>query len=173
MNGRLLNRLWALPILVAGTRFHASVQGQRGGPPQPPPSAKAAAPVDLTGYWVSLVTEDWRYRMTTPPKGDYAGVPLNIAGRQAADAWDPARDEASGEQCQAYGVGGIMRRPGRLHITWQDDETLKIETDTGTQTRTLAFRAPRSQGGDWQGVTAASRDRSPSMMGAARAGGFA
>jgi hypothetical protein len=31
--------------------------GQRGQAPQTP---KASAPVDLTGYWVSLVTEDWR-----------------------------------------------------------------------------------------------------------------
>jgi hypothetical protein len=148
-------------LLAGGLGLH----GQRGGPPQPPPSPRAAAPVDLTGYWVSLVTEDWRYRMTTPPRGDFAGVPLNQAGRQSAGAWDPARDEASGDQCKAYGVGGIMRVPGRIHITWQDDETLKLEADAGTQTRLLAFRAPRTQGGDWQGVSAASWDRSVSVMG--------
>jgi hypothetical protein len=154
---------WTLALLLAaGLCLHA----QRGGPPQPPPSPRAAAPLDFTGYWVSLVTEDWRYRMTTPPKGDFAGVPLNQAGRQSAGAWDPVRDEASGEQCRAYGVGGIMRMPGRIHITWQDDDTLKIETSAGTQTRLLAFRAPRAQGNDWQGVSAASWDRSTSVMGA-------
>jgi hypothetical protein len=163
----LVNLRWALALSLASTVFHARIQAQRGGPPQPPASPRAAAPVDLTGYWVSLVTEDWRYRMTTPPKGDYAGVPLNLAGRQVADAWDPARDEAAGEQCKVYGVGGIMRVPGRLHITWQDDETLRLETDAGTQTRTLAFRAPRSQGGDWQGVAVANWDRSASVMGPA------
>ena len=152
--------------LLGVALFHATVQGQRAGPPQPPPSPRAAAPVDLTGYWVALVTEDWRFRMVTPPKGDVAGVPLNLAGRQAAAAWDPARDEAAGEQCKAYGVGGIMRVPGRLHITWQDDETLKLEADAGTQTRTFFFRAPRSQGGDWQGVSVASWDRQVSVMGA-------
>ena len=104
--------------------------------------------------------------MTTPPKGDYAGVPLNQAGRQSAGTWDPARDEASGDQCKAYGVGGIMRRPGRVHITWQDDETLKIEADAGTQTRLFAFRTPPTQGSDWQGLSAANWDRSASVMGA-------
>jgi hypothetical protein len=123
------------------------------------------APIDVTGYWVSLVTEDWRYRMLRPPKGDYVGVPLNPAGRQAADTWDPARDEATGEQCKAYGVGGIMRMPGRLHITWQDDETIKLEADAGTQARTLVFGTPRGQGSDWQGLSSASWDRSASAMG--------
>jgi hypothetical protein len=103
--------------------------------------------------------------MTTPPKGDFVGVPLNPVGRQATEAWDPARDETTGEACKAYGVGGIMRRPGRLRISWQDDETLKVEADAGTQTRTLAFRAPRGPGGDWQGVSIASWDRSDSVMG--------
>jgi hypothetical protein len=160
---------WTVAVLVGATLLRANAHGQRGGPPQPPLSPRAAAPVDLTGYWVSLVTEDWRYRMTTPPKGDYVGVPLNQAGRQSADAWDPARDEAAGDQCKAYGAGGIMRMPGRLHITWHDDETLKLEADAGTQTRMLAFRTPRTQAGDWQGVSSASWDRSASVMGA---GGF-
>ena len=92
--------------------------GQRGGPP-PPPRAQAA--LDLTGYWVSLVTEDWRYRMTTPPKGDYAGVPLNCAGRQAAGL-------GSGEGRSGGRVVPRLRRrwpdapARRLHITWQDEE---------------------------------------------------
>src|SRR5580658_10515234 len=84
-------------------------------------TAKALAPEDFTGYWVALVTEDWLYRMRTPPKGDYEAVPLNAAGLKMADAWDPAKDEATGNQCKAYGAPAIMRVPGRLHITWQDD----------------------------------------------------
>jgi hypothetical protein len=124
-----------------------------------------AAAVDLTGYWVSLVTEDWRYRMVTPIKGDYVGVPLNPVGRKVADAWDPIRDEAAGEQCKAYGAGGIMRMPGRLHLTWQDDHTLKLDMDAGMQTRTLAFGASPRKGGDWQGVSVASWDRATSVMG--------
>jgi hypothetical protein len=121
--------------------------------------------VDLTGYWVSLVTEDWRYRMATPPKGDFASVPLNPEGQRVANEWDPARDEASGNQCKAYGAGGLMRIPGRLHITWQDDSTLKVEADAGTQTRLFHFGAPQGQGGDWQGVSTASWDRSLSPLG--------
>lgn len=134
-------------------------QGRGGGPP-PPRTGKPGAPYDLTGYWVSLVTEDWRYRMLTPPKGDVVGVPLNAAGRKLADAWDPAKDEADGEQCKAHGVGGLMRLPTRLHITWKDDDTLKIETDTGTQTRILHFAGSQGQGGDWQGVSVANWERS-------------
>ena len=80
--------------------------------------------------------------MTTPPKGDYAGVPFNPNGRRTAAAWDPARDEAAGEQCRAYGAAAMMRLPGRVRISWTDDQTLKIESDAGTQTRTLAFARP-------------------------------
>jgi hypothetical protein len=117
----------------------ARAQGARGqgAAPQPPPTARTAAPVDLTGTWVSVVTEDWMWRMVTPPPGDYESVPLNAAGRKVADSWDPSRDGL----CEAYGVGGIMRMPGRLRISWQDDQTLRIETDAGRQTRLLRFGA--------------------------------
>ena len=134
-------------------------QGRRGGAPPPPPAPRAAAPIDITGYWVSLVTEDWRYRQFTLPKGDYESVPINPAGKKAAGDWDPAKDEAAGEQCKAYGAAGIMRIPTRLHITWQDDNTLKLETDAGTQTRIFRFGPPQGAGGDWQGVSSASWDR--------------
>ena len=69
-----------------------SVSAQRGQGRGAPPTPRAAAPVDLTGYWVSVVTEDWRFRMVTPPKGDYASVPLNAEARRVADAWDPSKD---------------------------------------------------------------------------------
>jgi hypothetical protein len=130
----------------------------RGGPPGPPPTAKAAAPEDLTGYWVSLVTEDWRYRMVTPPKGDYASVPLNPEGRRVADTWDPAKDEAAGLQCKAYGAAALMRVPTRVHITWADDNTLKVETDAGTQTRQFHFGPAQPPSGEagWQGFSAAN-----------------
>ena len=130
----------------------------RGGPPAPPASPRAAARIDITGYWVSLITEDWRYRQFTPPKGDYVSVPLNPAGKKIADAWDPAKDEAAGEQCKAYGAAGLMRMPARLHIFWQDDNTLKLETDAGSQTRIFTFGPPQGEGGDWQGISSASWD---------------
>jgi hypothetical protein len=134
----------ALAIVAAGTGAGARAQGPPGGRggAQPPRTAKAAAPVDLTGYWVSVVTEDWRWRMQTPAKGDFAGVPLNRVAREIGAKWDPARDEAEGNQCKAYGAAAIMRVPGRLHITWADDNTLKLETDAGTQTRLLKFAPP-------------------------------
>ena len=107
---------------------------------------KAAAPVDLTGYWVSIVTEDWRWRMVTPIKGDFASIPINGEARKVGNAWDPAKDEAAGEPCKAYGAPAIMRIPGRLHITWQDDDTLKIETDQGQQTRLFHFGGAQPPG---------------------------
>jgi hypothetical protein len=132
-----------------------------GAPPAAPPTAKAQAPagtlLDLTGYWISVVTEDWRYRMVTAPKGDHPGIPLNPEGNRVANTWDPAKDEAAGEQCRAYGAAGVMRLPGRLHITWDSDNTLKVETEAGTQTRLLQFGPPETAGAPtWQGVSVAS-----------------
>jgi hypothetical protein len=131
-----------------------AAQGERGA--SPPANAKAAAPKDFTGQWMSVVTEDWRYRMIVPKKGDYAGVPLNPEGRKAADNWDPAKEEAAGQLCESYGAGGIMRMPGRIRIAWADDDTMKVETDAGMQTRMLYFKEPKSKDGDWQGVSQAS-----------------
>jgi hypothetical protein len=103
--------------------------------------------------------------MATPPKGDFASVPINQEGLKAANSWDPVKDEQSDGQCRAYGAAGLMRLPGRLHITWQDDETLKVETDAGAQTRVFYFTGPKGQPGDWQGVSAANWDRPASTMG--------
>src|SRR6202167_1070307 len=111
-----------------------------GGPPQAPKSAQGSAPVDFTGYWVSVVTEDWRWRMVTPIKGDFASIPLNNEGRKIGNAWDPDKDTAAGEQCKSYGAAAIMRVPGRVHISWADENTLKVETDAGTQTRLFQFK---------------------------------
>jgi len=135
--------------------FPTAMEAQRGG--RGAQTAKQAAPVDLTGYWVSIVTEDWRYRMVTPAKGDYPSIPLNAEGRKVANAWDPAKDEAAGEQCKSYGAGNIMRTPGRIRITWQDDNTLKVEMDNGEQTRLFHFGKAEASGGApaWQGLSAA------------------
>jgi len=122
---------------VVATMPLAAQRGQRGQ--QPPLSPRAIAPRDFTGYWVSVVTEDWRWRMVTPAKGDYDSVPLNAEGRRTADTWDPKRDEAAGEQCRSYGAPAVMRVPGRIHVTWETDTTLRIDTEAGTQTRLLRF----------------------------------
>ena len=112
-------------------------------PAQTAPAPKAAAPIDLTGYWVSLITEDWRTRMLTAPKGDYYSIPLNAEGRKVADTWDFAKDIAAGKQCMSYGAPGIMRVPERLRITWENDAVLKVETDAGKQTRLFSFSTAR------------------------------
>jgi hypothetical protein len=122
-------------VLTAG----ALAQGPPGPPRRPTGPARDVAPVDFTGTWVSPIMEDWRWRMVTPLKGDAASVPLKAEARKIVDAWDPAKDEAEGQQCKAYGAPGLMRLPGRLRISWEDENTLKIETDAGTQTRVLHF----------------------------------
>jgi hypothetical protein len=123
--------------LSIGQSAFAQGRGRGGG--GAPANPKAGAPIDLTGYWVSVVTEDWRYRMVTPAPGDYQGVPMSPAAVKIADAWDPAKDEASGDQCKSYGAPALYRIPGRLHITWEDDQTLKIEADAGKQMRVVHF----------------------------------
>lgn len=126
-------------------------QAEAGQAPAAPRSPREAAPFDLTGYWTAVVSEDWRWRMVTPAKGDFASIPLNEEGTKVGKEWDPAKDAAAGEQCKAFGAGGIMRMPTRLHITWQDDLTLKVETDHGQQTRLFRFPAPRPAAGPGPG----------------------
>ena len=164
------SRSLLIAALVAIAIEGVSAQGGRGAGAAPPPTPRQSAPVDLTGYWVSIVIEDWRYRMTAAEKGDTGGVPLNAEGRRVAGEWNPSRDAAAGEACRAYGAPGVMRRPGRIHITWQDDYTLKVETDAGTQTRLLRFANPQGRGNaaaaaagaaverTWQGQSVAAWD---------------
>jgi hypothetical protein len=125
---------WIAIVLTLGG---VALQGQT---PQP------TAPADLTGYWVSLVTEDWRYRMLNAPKGDYYSIPLNAEGKRVADTWEPAKDIAAGKQCMSYGAPNIMREPARLHITWTNPGALKIEIDAGKQSRLFLFEAPAAPG---------------------------
>jgi hypothetical protein len=103
------------------------------------------------------VTNEWRFRMVTPAKGDYTVLPINAAARREADAWDPANDEAAGQQCRSYGAAIIMQVPGRLHVTWENDTTLRLDTDAGMQTRRFRFgqTAPSSGEPTWQGDSAA------------------
>ncbi len=146
--------LAAVCVLAWSAPIDAQRGRGRGGAPAASP--RQAAPFDLTGYWVSPIIEDWKFRMVIPNKGEFGGIPLNPEGRKVGQSWDPARDEAAGEQCRAFGAAGIMRLPGRLRISWQDDTTLKIETDTGTQTRLFHFGAvaPAAEP-TWQGQSAA------------------
>ena len=149
--------------------------GGRGGGP-----ARTMAPIDLTGTWVSVVTEDWRWRMATPPapspNADVASIPVSQEGRKVAASWNLAADNAAGNQCKAFGVGGIMRQPGRIRISWQDDDTLKMEFDAGTQTRLLNFNRSAQPPAEktWQGFSVATWEgqgvgRGPAPTGDGRA----
>jgi len=161
----------AAVVVVSTLPFSAVLGGQQ--PAKPAATARAVAPTDFTGYWAAVITEDWRFRMVTPPKGDAAGLPLNDAGQKAADAWDPQKDIAAGEQCKAFGAGGVMRMPIRLRVSWQDDTTLRFETDNGQQVRLFHFDASRPADGEpqWQGQSVASWETVAEGQGIAPAGG--
>jgi hypothetical protein len=128
----------ALAVPIAG--LVRADQGQRGaGPGGGAPSPRAAAPVDLTGYWVSIVTEDWIERMSpaSPPSGVPRGGGRGGGGARGGGA-APAGAGVT-DPCRAYAAAGSLRVPGRLNITWVDDNTLEIDMDAGTQTRVLHF----------------------------------
>jgi hypothetical protein len=154
--------------LLLGAGLLVAIGAELSGAAQPRPAApqtpRSASPIDLTGYWVAVVNEDWRHRMATPRKGDFESLPLNAEGRRVANEWDLAADDAADLECKAFGVGGLMRQPGRLHVTWADDDTLKVDFDAGTQTRLLEF-APSAQppAGEptWQGFSRAEWQRPP------------
>jgi hypothetical protein len=151
-------------ILLAVSVGIAARGQQPGGPEGPQPRAQAsardAAPIDLTGYWVSYVTENWRYRMVTPAKGEYRRIPASPAALPLINGWDPVADEKAGNQCKPYGAAAIMNVPGRLRISWQNANTLRIDTDAGTQTRRLVFGAH---------VAAAGKPAAPSWQGESNA----
>ncbi|HEV8416035.1 MAG TPA: hypothetical protein VGQ49_20760 [Bryobacteraceae bacterium] len=134
-------------LLIAPSGLFAQGRGGRGGGAAQPQNAKAAAPFDLTGYWVSVVTEDWRYRMVTPSLGDYQGVPMTPEAIKIANAWDPEKEQASGDVCKSYGAPALLRAPGRIHITWLDDDTMKLEMDAGKQTRLFHFGSWKAPAG--------------------------
>jgi hypothetical protein len=164
----------ALVVCAALLGQLASVVAQPPAAPRAAPQTpRQAAPIELTGQWVAIVNEDWRWRMVTPPKGDVASVPLNDEGRRVAEAWDPATDGA----CEAYGAAALLRMPTRLRIRWDGDQRLVLETDAGAQTRALDF-APAPAGGprSLQGqslakwVTPARAAGGPGLVGAVAAG---
>jgi hypothetical protein len=152
-----------LGIAILGALLWVAAQPRANG--QNATTAKASAPVDLTGYWVAFVTKDWRFRMVTPRKGDYRAVPMTEQARKVADTWDPAADEAAGNQCKSYGAPAVMRLAARFHITWQDDNTLRVDSDAGMQNRLFHFAsektAPPSKGErTWQGYSIAQWQKS-------------
>jgi hypothetical protein len=132
--------------------------GQPGGSEAP---GRATAPIDLTGTWVSVAFEDWKFRMVTADPGVFDGIPLNAEGRRVAESWDPAADEAAGDACKGYGAPAIMRMPGRFRISWDDEQTLKIDTDQGEQTRMLRFAETTANAPSRQGQSSAEWLQAP------------
>ena len=135
----------------------------------------------MTGIWVSVVTEDWLWRMVTPPIGDYASVPLNSAARAVANGWDLDADVASGDQCKAWGAAGLMRMPTRVRISWEDGNTLKLESDSGMQTRLFHFNGTGARGASslqgssealWEGGNVGGGGAGFGSFGAGNAGGL-
>jgi hypothetical protein len=147
----------ATVFLLLLVSFGAYAQAGSGGGAAPAPANAKASPaaVDITGYWVSLIVDEWRFRVT-PQKGDILYLPINNDARRVANEWDPAKDEADGKQCRAYGAVGVMQRPGRLRISWEDDNTLRVDADSGTQMRLLHFVATAQKSApSWQGDSVA------------------
>ena len=156
-------RLALLGMTLVALLWSVTGHAQQRGAAPAARSAQQAAPIDLTGYWVSFVTENWRYRMVTPAKGEYRRIPASPAAVSIINAWDPAADERAGNQCKSYGAGNIMSVPGRLHITWQDRDTLRIDTDAGMQTRLFHFTLGAATAipgtPSWQGQSIATWER--------------
>ena len=154
-----------LAALAAPSRVAA--QQAQGAPPPPvaQQTARQASPIDFTGTWASVVTEDWQWRFVTPIVGDYTGIPLNSVGDKTARAWNHDADLKAGEQCKAFGAAAINRLPTRLQVSWVDDSTMKLDWDLGTQSRLVYFDkskrpegAPSYQGhaiGEWIDLPAA------------------
>jgi hypothetical protein len=168
-----LNRaLYAASVVVVSFLASAAVTIV-GHAAQGASTPRSAAPADFTGYWAAVITEDWRFRMVTPPRGDLSSIPVNEAGQKAANAWDPQKDIAAGEQCKAFGAGGLMRMPIRLRVSWEDDATLKLETDNGQQVRLFRFggSTPASGEPQWQGQSRAAWETVAEGQGIAPAGG--
>jgi len=158
VNARVAAAIVLVLLAFAGSASLRAQQRGRGNAPVR--SAQESAPIDLTGYWVSYVTENWRYRMVTPAKGEYRRIPVSPAALPLINSWDPAADERAGNQCKSYGAGNILNVPGRVHITWQDAETLRLDTDAGTQTRLFHFAArTAAAAASWQGESSATWER--------------
>jgi hypothetical protein len=156
-------QLASLAALALAVTAGATVAAQ--GPRAEARSPRESALIDITGQWVSVVTEDWRWRMITPPKGDTSSVPLNAAGRKAAEAWDLDADRKRGALCKAFGPPGLIRQPGRVRIRWESADTLVLEFDAGMQARRFRFGAPPAGARSLQGDSAARWFRQPQNRG--------
>ena len=133
------SRSRAFSLLLSLVSVAASEPADAQPGPPDTRSQRERASIDITGQWVAVVTEDWRWRMITPPVGDTASLPVNERARAAAAEWDLERDRAEGALCKAFAGPGLMRQPTRIRIEWEDGDTLKLEFDAGRQVRRFEF----------------------------------
>ena len=124
--------LLAVLLLFLQRPGYAQRGGRGAGPPSTP---RAAAPVTSPANGCRSLPRTGAI-VNSRRRGDFAALALPPAARKIAAGWDPASDEAAGEQCKAYGAAGVMRLPTRIRIAWEDD-TRSLETDAGRQTRTF------------------------------------
>ena len=139
----------AVAAALAGVTGARLVAQQAQGAPPPAAAvqaARAAAPLDMTGTWASVINEDWQWRFVTPIVGDYTGVPLNADGDRLARQWNPDADVKGGQQCKGFGAAAINRLPTRLQVSWVDDNTMKLDFDLGTQSRLVYFDKTKAPG---------------------------
>ena len=76
--------------------------------------------------------------------GDFSGVPLNAEGRKVGSTWDPAKDQAAGNQCRGY--AGNLRKNG---VPYSENASLVEYFD----------RFSESNGDTWLVVTSIVTDR--------------
>ena len=122
-----------------------------------------AAEADLSGFWGPRVHEDHKYRWEGPEHGEYDGLPLTAEAYAIADAWDPMEYYRPENQCSPMGITMILRIPGNVHISYEDENTLRIDSEIFGMTRRVYLDArPREDGpltwgghslGEWEADT--------------------
>lgn len=92
---------------------------------------------DITGFWDSMLTEEYRIRLYGPEAGEIDGLPLNERGRQAALNFDPNEYYKPENQCRKHGGAYVMRGPFAKQFVYEDDGTLLIRIELEAQTRRI------------------------------------
>ena len=96
----------AIALLVAALCSTELPRAQDAGP-------RADAPVDLAGEWVAHSRqEDEVHRIPGAELGDYAGFPLNEAGKLKAETWDASILSQPEQQARPHPAQYSMRGPG-------------------------------------------------------------
>ena len=80
-------------------------------------SLNSAQEINFSGDWSPLYHEDGPDRIPGAPLGDYAGLPLNEAGRQRGQTWDPNIISVVPElQCRQHGADYAIRGLAHMRV---------------------------------------------------------